>query len=89
MKLQYLVPLVKQSSVHFTAAIRKTNTTINDEKNVDINTNIDLETLINSLPSVVETLKRKGKIVTWIKFKHLLSIDAFPLDNIAFFCFWI
>jgi hypothetical protein len=89
MKLQYLVPLVKQSSVHFTAAIRKTNMTINDEMNVDINTNTDLETMTNLLPSVVETLKKKGKIVTWIKFKHLLSTDAFPLDNIAFFCFWM
>ena len=89
MKLQYLVPLVKQSSVHFTAAIRKTHMTINDEMNVDINTNTDLETMTNLLPSVVETLKKKGKIVTWIKFKHLLSTDAFPLDNIAFFCFWM
>ena len=58
--------------------------TIDDEMIVDINTNTDLETLINVLPLVVETLKRKGKIETWIKFNQLLSTDSASLDNIAF-----
>jgi hypothetical protein len=64
---------------------KDTNTTIDDEMSVDINT--DLETLTNLLPSVVETLKRKGKIETWIKFNKLLSTDSFPLENIAFLLF--
>jgi type I site-specific restriction-modification system R (restriction) subunit len=58
--------------------------TIDDEMSVDINTNNDLETLINLLPLVVETLKKKGKIETWIKFNQLLSTDSASLDNIAF-----
>jgi len=66
---------------------KEINMTIDDEMSVDINTNTDLETLTNLLPSVVETLKRKGKIETWIRFNHLLSTDSFPLDNIAFLLF--
>ena len=66
---------------------KETNMTIDDEMSVDNNT--DLETLTNLLPSVGETLKRKGKIETWIKFNKLLSTDSFPLDNIAFLCFWM
>jgi hypothetical protein len=37
--------------------------------------------------AVVETLKRKGKIETWIKFNKLLSTDSFPLENIAYLLF--
>jgi hypothetical protein len=58
--------------------------TIDEEISVDIYNNTDIETLTNLLPSVVETLKRKGKLETWIKFNKLLSTDSFPLDNIAF-----
>ena len=52
---------------------------------VDINTNTDLETLTNLLPSDVETLKGKGKIDT---FNQLLSTDSFPLDNTTFLLFF-
>jgi hypothetical protein len=58
--------------------------TIDEEMSVDIYNNTDIETLTNLLPSVVETLKRKGKLETWIQFNKLLSTDSFPLDNIAF-----
>ena len=85
-KLQYLVPLVKKSRqcTSLQPLGKETNMTIDEEMSVDIYNNTDIETLTNLLPSVVETLKRKGKLETWIKFNKLLSTDSFPLDNIAF-----
>jgi hypothetical protein len=84
-KLQYLVPLVKKSRqcTSLQPLGKETNMTIDEEMSVDIYNNTDIETLTNLLPSVVETLKRKGKLETWIKFNKLLSTDSFPLDNIA------
>jgi hypothetical protein len=44
---------------------------------VDINTNTDLETLTNLLPSDVETLKGKGKIDTTSTPYPFVVIDKF------------
>jgi hypothetical protein len=73
------------ASVKFKNVVRQEKQPNGDKlPSVDIYNNTDIETLTNLLPSVVETLKRKGKLETWIKFNKLLSTDSFPLDNIAF-----
>lgn len=68
MKLQYLVPLVKQNlrCTSLRSLGKDTDMTIDEEMSIDINNNTYLETPTNWLPSVVETVKRKGKIATWI-----------------------
>ncbi|CAH1795838.1 unnamed protein product [Owenia fusiformis] len=68
------------------------NMTSNDNNsNNDAATNENNDELLrefaNMMPQVINRLSDDGSLTTTRQFFHLITTDAFPLDNIAYRCF--
>lgn len=71
---------------------RKTNDIEADlvaEKDTELSENRDeIKILVSIMPSILEYLKRNGKLEIWMKFNFLLASHKFPLNNVAFLLFF-